>query len=215
MKKIHPTQQRLLSFLKNRDGSVKNLSLRDIGEKIGVGRRAQVVLHHLNQLEKKGIIREDSSQERKYILLDEPILAVTYINLYSCTAECGPNGFLGSDTILERIPLPTRTFGITNPDDFFLIKARGDSMEPMIKEGDLVLAKVQQEIPSNGSIAVVVHNGMPKIKIISEENINGQRAYCLESLNSNKFPREFIDDEAEGLRIVGIVKNIISKPKID
>ncbi len=212
MKNLHQTQKDILALIKQRNGSFEGLSLRDIGEKIGVGRKPQVVSYHMGQLEKMGIVREEDSEKKIYTILDNPVSSVAYINLYSCTAECGPNGFLGSDTVIEKVPLPTRTFGITNPNDYFLIKARGDSMEPMINEGDLVLAKVQEEVPLSGSVAVVVHDGMPKIKKFVVENIKGHEAYCLESLN-RKYQREFVADESEGLRVVGVVKGIISKPK--
>ena len=212
MSNIHPTQKNLLNLIKSREGSLEGLSLRDIGEKIGVGRKPQIVSYHIQQLEKRGILREEDSFKKLYTILDNPISSVSYINLYSCTAECGAQGLLGNDMIIDRIPLPTRTFGISNPNNFFLIKARGDSMEPMIKEGDLILAKKQEEIPSNGAVMVLVHEDMPKIKKISRENINGQLAYCLESLNNINHPRKFITNDSEDLRIVGLVKGIISKP---
>ncbi len=214
MKNLHITQKKILDFLKQRGGSIDGLSLRDIGEAIGIGRRPQAVAHHLHQLEKVGLLRRDD-ETKNYIILDTPVSSVAYIKLYSCTAECGPKGLLGDDNIIDNIPLPTRTFGISDPNDFFLIKARGNSMEPTIKDGDLVLAKIQPSVPS-GCIAVVVHDGMPKIKKLTIENINEQPTYCLESTNNNgKYPREYITNEFEGLRMVGIVKSIISKAKIE
>lgn len=207
MRNPHPTQVKILEYMKANHGLTVGKSLREIGETIGVGRKPQIVSHHIKQLEKRGLLREDG--KGTYVVLDTPVSSVAYINLYSCTAECGPNGFLGDDTIIDRVPLPTKTFGITNPNDFFLIKARGDSMEPMIKEGDLVLAKVQEQMPENGTVSVVVHRDMPKIKLISREDIGGKTMYCLESINSDKHPRVFVEDEDENLRIVGVVKSII------
>jgi SOS-response transcriptional repressor LexA len=156
--------------MKANRGLVAGKSLREIGEEIGVGRKPQIVSHHIKQLEKRGILRENG--DGNYVVLDTPVSSVAYINLYSCTAECGPNGFFGNDTVLERVPLPTKTFGITNPKDFFLIKARGDSMEPMASDGDLILAKVQEEALSSGSIAIVIHENMPDEEIYGRK-ING------------------------------------------
>ena len=211
MKNLHPTQAKILEYMKENRGLIAGKSLRDIGEIIGIGRKPQIVSHHIKQLEKRGLLREDG--EGNYVVLDTPVSSVAYINLYSCTAECGPNGFLGDDAVIDRVPLPTKTFGITDPNDFFLIKARGDSMEPMVNEGDLVLAKVQEEVPPSGSIAIVVHENMPKMKRFVVEKINGQQTYCLESINT-KYQREYITDEDAGLRVVGLVKGIISKPRV-
>jgi phage repressor protein C with HTH and peptisase S24 domain len=83
-------------------------------------------------------------------------------------------------------------------------------MEPMIKEDDLVLAKTHLSDPSDGSIAVIVHDEMPKIKKVSHIK-NG---YVLESLNK-EVKSEYVTDEAEGLRIIGLVKGIIRKAKIN
>lgn len=210
MRNLHATQTKLLQYIKANNGLMEGKSLRDIGEAIGIGRKPQVVSHHIKQLEKLGFLREDGSN---YVVLDTPVSSVAYINLYSCTAECGPNGFFGNDTVVDRIPLPTKTFGITNPKDFFLIKARGDSMEPMVKEGDLVLAKAQEEEPSSGSIAIVVHENMPKMKKFMSEKIHGRLTYWLESINSEKYPREYLDEDSS-FRVVGLVKGIISKPKM-
>lgn len=211
MRNLHPTQAKILEYVKVNRGLMVGKSLREIGETIGVGRKPQIVSHHIKQLEKRGLLREDG--KGNYVVLDTPVSSVAYINLYSCTAECGPNGFLGDDTIIDRVPLPTKTFGITNPDDFFLIRARGDSMKPTVNEGDLVLAKVQEEVPPSGSIAIVVHENMPKMKRFVVEKINGQQTYCLDSINT-KYPREYITDEDSGLRVVGLVKGIISKPRL-
>jgi SOS-response transcriptional repressor LexA len=208
MKNLHPTQKKLLSLIKKKNGDLSSFSLRNIGEIVGVGKNPQTVAYHLGKLEDRGIIREDASVEKKYSLLDSPAPDMAYINLYSCTGECGPEGVLGEDSIIGRIPLPTKTFGITNPEDFFLIKARGNSMEPMIKEDDLVLAKTYQADPPDGSIAVIVHDEMPKIKKVSHI----KKGYFLESLNK-EVKSEYVTDEAEGLRIVGIVKGIIRKAR--
>ena len=206
--KLHDVQARLITFLNKKGGDIDNFSLREIGEQIGVGKKPQIVAHHLHQLEKKGFIRRDQSNLKKYNVLKIPTSDVVYINLYK-SAECGPEGLLGEDTIVDKIPLSSRTFGISNPDDYFLIKARGKSMEPMIRDGDLILAKVQQNV-ENGSVAVVVHDSMPKIKKIIKDN-NGKGFYSLVSLNPD-YSKEDVFETDENLRIVGLVKGIIRLP---
>lgn len=206
---LHDNQKKILDLLKKNGGNFSGMTLRDVGEKTGIGRRAQIVAHHLNQLEKRGYIRRDFSNRSHFEILDNPISQVSYINLYGM-AECGPDGFFGEDKVVDKIPLPTRTLGITSPDDFFLVTARGRSMEPQIKEGDLVLARRQDDVDS-GSIAVVVHNDIPKIKKVVKNEIAGSFVYNLVSSNSD-FKDETIGDESESLRILGVVKSIIRTP---
>lgn len=204
--KLHKHQQAILDLLKERQGDLRGMSLRAIGEAIGVGDdRAQVVSHHIDRLEAKGYIRRTKAGERLFEIPEKPTEEVVFVDLYKATAQCGPDGCFGDDEIIDRIPLSSKTFGITNPDDFFLIKTRGPSMEPMIKAGDLVLARKQQDI-ENGQIAVVVHEGMPKVKKVTKTD----NSYVLSSLNNAFNDQEVVANDDENFRICGRVKGILN-----
>lgn len=208
--RLHPTQEKIVDFINKNGGNIENLTLRDIGESIGVGRQPQVVAHHIQQLEKKGYLRRDPSNKNRITSLKTPINDVAYIDLYGM-AQCGPEGFFAEDCVLDRIPLPTRTFGISDSKKYFLVTARGRSMEPMIRDGDLVLA-IQQDDVDSGSIAVVLHEGIPKIKKLVINDVDGKRFYSLVSLN-DEFPDENIRDESVDFKILGLVKGVIHTPK--
>jgi repressor LexA len=203
--KINEKRDKLFAYLQKKKGNLSMVSLREIGEAIGLGEKEkvnpQLIAHHLSKLEETGYIRRTNPEKRIYEVLKKPVDDIVYIKLYNVTAQCGPDGILGEDNIKEEIPLHSKTFGISNPNDYFLIKARGDSMEPMIHSGDLVLVRTQATI-DNGQIGVIVHNEEPKIKQLSRSK-NG---YILTSLN-RKFSIE--EAEEEDLHIVGLVKSII------
>jgi repressor LexA len=207
--KLHPTQERIIAFINKNGGSIENMPLRDIGESAGVGRQPQVIAHHLQQLEKKGYLRRDPANKNRITVLMAPIADVAYINLYGM-AQCGPEGFFADDCVIDRIPLPTKTFGISDPTKYFLVTARGRSMEPMIKEGDLVLVAQRDDVDS-GSVAVVLHEGVPKIKKVVVNESGGRRLYSLVSFN-DEFPDENIGDESVDFRILGLVKGVIHTP---
>lgn len=201
---LHKFQQSLLDLLHNHEGDLRDMSLREIGSKIGAAGKAQVVAHHLEQLEKKGLIRRiGMPDERLFRVLEEPAKSVVYIGLYRTTAQCGPDGCLGDDMVIDRVPLSSKTFGISNPDEYFLIKAKGASMEPRIFEGDLVLAHKQSDV-DNGEMAVLVHDGMPKIKKV----LKVSNKYILTSLNSDYGPEEIVDRDSD-FRICGRVRGVI------
>lgn len=174
------------------------MSLRDIAEKIGVN-SPNTVLHHIKQLEQKGYLRRNPANTADYIVLKDPIKDITYINLYGM-AECGPNGLLAEDNVIDRVPFSTKTFGVS--DQVFLVKARGRSMEPYILENDLVLS-VKQPAVESGDIGVVVHNNEPKIKKV----IKSDTEWILYSLNP-KYEMETIKKD-DDFAIIGKVKNII------
>ena len=193
--KLHKKQKAILEILKRGE---EDLSLRDIAEEIGVS-SPNTVLYHINQLERKGYLRRNPTNPSDYVILRDPIKDITYINLYGM-AQCGPNGLLAEERVIDRVPFSTKTFGVS--DQIFLVKARGDSMEPLIFEDDLVLALKQSDLET-GEIGIVVHNNEPKIKKI----IKIGKKYVLESLNPKYSPEEIKIEDS--FQIVGKVKNII------
>lgn len=204
---LNPIQDKLWHFLAKRHGDTENLSLRDLGDEIGIGRRAQMVAHHLEQLEKKGLIKADHFRKGKYTVYQEPTPDAVYIPLYECSVQCGPDGLSGDDNVIDRVALSPQTFRITDPKDYFLIRARGRSMEPRIHEGDLVLAKRQSAV-TEGGLMVIVHNEMPKIKQVAFHTVRNKKTPVLVSLN-HEFEKQSISEDDDDLRIVGEVKGVI------
>lgn len=192
---LHSTQKAILEILKR---GVEGLSLRDIAREVGV-RSPATVAHHLRQLEKKGYLRRRPGHPSDYTLLKDPVKDIVYVNLYGL-ASCGPGEFLADENVLDRIPLSTRLFGVS--DRSFLVQARGDSMEPTIADRDLVLVERQPEVETN-AIALVICGEEPRIKKV----IFAGDQVVLASLNPAYSPEVY--PRGEGLTIVGEVKGVI------
>lgn len=91
--------------------------------------------------------------------------------------------------------------------DFFYLKVKGDSMEPRLYEGDLVLVRRQTSI-DNGSYGVVTiddEEGVVKIIQYDKDSIT------LISQNHNYPPRKFTGADVQRIRVIG--KVIESKSK--
>ena len=104
-----------------------------------------------------------------------------------------PQGYEGAD--------------VANAEDYFWLRATGDSMEPDVREGDLVLIHKQPEVES-GELAVVVvdgEEGMLKRVILKPG------AVILQSANPAHPPRVFIGAEAQLVRIAGKAVQSIRK----
>ena len=201
MKKLHPVQKKLLTILKqNWD---EELTIRDLQERIGVS-STSVVTHHIFQLEKKGYLKKNPDNPRDYQILSDPERQIAYLNLYG-PAHCGPNGSILDGNPVDKIPISSRLLSF-HSTDAFLVKAKGDSMSPRIKEGDLVIAKKTKNI-DNGKIAVCVNNGEALIKKIQRENNKGEQKTILVSLNSAYAPFLAADD----FRVEGEVRGVISR----
>ena len=90
----------------------------------------------------------------------------------------------------------------------FMLRAYGDSMEPEIRAGDLVIIHMQEEVESGEIAAVMVdkEEGILK-KVIRQEN-----ALSLVSLNPKYEPRIFVGEDIDRVRILG--KAIEAKHKL-
>lgn len=194
MKKLHPTQEKLLKLLsKNID---EPLTVRQLQDELGVS-STSVVAHHIDQLEKKGYLKRNPGNAQDYQVLTDPERPVAYLNLYGL-AQCGPNGSILDGNPIERIAIATRL--LTFPAvEAFMVRARGDSMEPAINEGDYVIARRTSEERDN-QVVVCVNDGEALIKVLRLDD----RGLILQSLNSNIRPFLAADD----FRIEGEVRGI-------
>lgn len=200
MQKLHPVQQKLLDVLK--DTIDEPLTIRELQELLNMS-SPSVVHHHIMQLEKKGYLRRNLSNPKDYqILSDSPEKKIAYLNLYGL-AKCGPGGTLLDGNPIDRIPVATKMLGFT-ASEAFLVKAKGDSMEPKVHEGDFVIAQRHPQ-PNNGDIVVCSHNATAKIKKIKYSE--DRSSAFLISLNPKYDPEIVMEDS---LIIEGIVRGVFS-----
>jgi repressor LexA len=154
----------------------------------------------LRQLEKNGYLKRNPYNPQDYqVLKDAPEKQITYLNLYGL-AHCGPNGSVLDGNPVERIPISIRLISFPSAEAF-MVKAKGDSMEPKINESDLVIARKTDDADS-GSIVVCVNDGEALIKKIKKEGRN----VILISLNTKYQP--FL--AARNFKIEGEVRGIIT-----
>lgn len=194
---LHKKQVRLIELLKtNQDAP---LTIRELQEELGLS-SPSLVYHHITQLEKKGYLKRNPSNSRDYQILLDPESPVSYINLYGM-AKCGPAGTMLSGDPIDRVPMYSQFIPFP-VEDAFMVKANGDSMEPRIHDGDIVIAQKQQSA-RNGQIVVCSLDGKVMIKRFSKvDNI------ILESLNKKYYP--IVVSGAEIFNIEGIMKGLIS-----
>ena len=98
---------------------------------------------------------------------------------------------------------------MANTGEFFALSIKGDSMEPRITEGDVVIVR-KQEIVENGELAVVLVNGNDATVKKFYKNENG---ITLISTNPNYEPFTYSKKEAESLpvRVIGKVVELRAK----
>ena len=197
MNDLHPKQIKLLQLLKdNIDTPLTMSALSEEAEIYSPG----VLYHHIRQLEKKGYLKRNRDNPKDYNILDSPEKSIVYINKYGL-AQCGPNGSLLSGNVIDRIPIASSLLRF--PASLaFIVEAKGDSMEPKITNGDIIIAK-RQNIAEHGDLIVCIYNE----KVLIKQFLHIAKRFVLNSLNDKYKLIEVLP--GNGLKIEGIVKNII------
>lgn len=195
---LHPTQEKLLNLLKKHVD--EPLTLRDLQDLLGLS-SPSLVQHHVLQLVEKGYLRRNPSNPRDYqVLAESPDKRIAYVNVYGL-AECGPKGSVLDGNPVDMIPLGSKFLGFPSAEAF-AVRARGTSMLPHIKTGDLVIARRTNDY-KNGDVVVCVNNGEALIKKI----VVRDKHVILFSFNQEEF---LPFPAAKDFRVEGIVKGVLS-----
>lgn len=201
MYKLDDVQQKLITFFKKNTHD-EWLTLREIASAVGV-KHPQTVLNKLNQLVSLGYFTKDI---HGYRLIREEIKPeqddIIRIPIYGF-AQCGNQGKdVTNEYTNEFMPVTCALLGTSSVDWCFFVRAKGNSMEPKIQDGDLVLIRQQNHYEPN-EFVFVVHNNLPKLKkIIKKDN-----AIMLESVN--RFFDTVNVDPMDETKVIGVVKKII------
>ena len=199
MKKLHATQKQLLKLLSKLSG--EGYTIRELQDSLGLS-TPSLVFFHLQQLEKKGYIERNPMNPADYRVRQPPEESGLFlVNLYGL-ARCGPSGTILSGDVEERIELPPQFVGVSLQNPFF-VRAHGDSMEPRIQDGDLVLFEKKAEVP-DGSIVACSDGGRAFIKRL----VRTGRKIMLYSLN-NKY--EPFAADPDSFAVEGLARAVIGR----
>jgi repressor LexA len=142
--------------------------VREIGENVGLS-SSSTVHNHLNQLERRGLIKRDPSKSRTVQLVQDQEADQQRRNAVSVPII--GNVAAGAPILAEQ---NIEDYVLLSPDiakeGYFLLRVRGDSMiNAGIFDGDMVLVRPQHEAP-NGSIVVALVDGDATVKRFERSN---------------------------------------------
>jgi repressor LexA len=143
-------------------------SVREIGEAVGLS-SSSTVHNHLNQLERRGLIKRDASKSRTVQLvgemeIDDKRRNAVAVPIVGHVAAGVP--ILAEQNIEDHLMLSPEIA----QEGWFLLKVRGDSMiNAAILDGDLVLVRPKQEA-SNGEIVVALIDDEATVKRFHRAN---------------------------------------------
>lgn len=213
-------QEKLLQLAQEKN--LGQLSLREIGELVG-GASPQTVKHHLNQLEKKGLIQIDKMKGviertqpgwaetvmKKARLMVIPILGAANAGAATLAAEENLEGYLRVSSSIV---------GSERSDGIFALRVSGPSMNKAhldgktIEDGDYVIVDGKNRSPKEGDIILSVIDRMANIKRYHFDRENNQIVLMPES--TQNFPPIHIHPD-DDYSINGTVIQVIKKPKIN
>ncbi len=205
-KELDDVQYKLIHFFKSNNNE-EWLTLREIAYEIWV-KHPQTVLNKLNQLVLKWYFVKENWN---YRLIKERITLwlnnIVQLPIY-WFAQCWNKWKkIINEYSQEKIPITVAFIWTSDIKNCFFVRAKWNSMEPKIKDWDLVLIK-QQESYNINDYVFVIHNELPKLKKI----IKNKWKYFLES--SNRFFEKVEIQKYDDTKIIWVVKKII-KEKFD
>ena len=192
-------QSRILEYIRH-VSRTRNYppSVREIGEAVGLS-SSSTVHNHLNQLERRGMIRRDPSKSRTVQLVkdareDEVAKGAVSLPLVGNVAAGTP--ILAEQNIEDHILISDQLA----QDGWFLLKVRGDSMiNAGILDGDLVLVRPQPSA-DNGQIIVAMVDGEATCKRLDRNN------GTVRLLPENDDYQPIVAPDAQ---VVGLVKGVM------
>lgn len=121
-------------------------------------------------------------------------------------AQCGNQGSnIIHESPSDMVWFNTSVFWIKNDQNYILVKAKWDSMNPEVQDGDLLLIHRQKNYLPQDKV-LLVHQGKLKVKMILR---SGNDIYLISS-NGKHEPVQVLEED--NLDIIGIVTKIISNP---
>lgn len=211
---MHILQEKLLALLQ--ENNISDMTLREIGEKIGE-KYPQKIKHHLDQLEKKGFIKRNP--RKKEISRLEHFKKSTSGSLLSIpivgTANCGPATIFANENIEGFLKISSNI--LNKCKNVFAIRAHGLSMNKAmvdgksIEEGDYLIIDSEYKSPKSGDIILSIIDDMANIKKYVWDEINNQVVLVSESTKS--IPPIYIHED-DSFMINGKVIQVIKRPKL-
>lgn len=216
---MHILQEKLLKLAQERN--LGQLTLREVGSLVGE-RSPQKIKHHLQQLEKRGLIRvnkikgliEKTQQGwvkgllRKARLLVIPILG---------TANAGPARIFTERNIQGYLRVSSTILKQRGAHKLFAVRVDGPSMNRVeidgkrIEDGDYIIVDSKDREPRNGDVVLSVIDGMANVKKYYWDKENKQ--IVLMSDSTHDFPPIYIH-QSDDYMLNGKVIQVIKKPNV-
>lgn len=210
---MHLVQEKILKISKTQD--ILSLGIRPLGRLIGID-SPQVVKHHLNQLQKRGLIKSKTREDIKKLLQHSSTLqpAFTQVSVVG-EANCGPATLIADEHIEKYITVSQSL--LRKKGNIFALIARGNSMDDAsvkgnkIEDGDYVIIDGDQKNPNPGDYVLSIIDNAANIKKYAR-NQDGNIVLLSES--TENYPPIYISEDDQFMingEVIQVIKGVQEK----
>lgn len=146
------------------------------------------------------------ASEIRFVAAGEPGDEMIDVPVLDIRVAAGPGNLVDAEAVAERISIPAvllRRIVEVDPRHLVMVAAQGDSMEPTIKEGELLVVDTSVHEVRDAGIYVVVMEGEARVKRVQRARGG---ALLLLSDNPTYLPIEV--DSRDEARIAGRVRSV-------
>jgi SOS-response transcriptional repressor LexA len=208
---MHEIQRRLLALAEHDD--IAKMSLRKVGERVGVQHAAQV-RHHLNYLVKQGRLVKNAAGS--FAMPDTSLSKSTLLTIpFMGEADCGEATMLATGQVQGYLSISPRMSHYTSTKNLYTLKAKGDSMDrasingKSIEDSDYVLVhKCNASEVSDGDYIVSIFDSLANIKRLHIDRAHN-RVVLLSESHRSRPPIIIAAEDMDYYEIVGKVVDVI------
>jgi len=210
---MNGNQQKILDFITKNDTS--KLSYREIARRLKLS-SPQIVIHHLNQLKKKGLIYVDESKNLKITNFKsstvDNFLRIPIVG----AANCGPATELAQENITGFLKISKTILNKSNGEGLMAVRAIGNSLNKAdifgnkVDEGDYLIVDCNNKDPKDGDYVLSVMDGVANFKKFFKDEKSKEIRLVSES-TSDIPPTVLHEDDLEtsGYLVNGVVIRVV------
>jgi repressor LexA len=210
---MNEKQQKILDFIMEND--ISKFSYREIAKRLKFS-SPQIIVHHLNQLRKKGLIYQDKNKNIKVAKLKSSSVDNFFRIPIVGAANCGPAMELAQESIAGFLTISQRILNKSNGKNLIAVKAVGNSLNKAkifgdnVDDGDYLIVDCSKRQPEDGEYVLSVMDGVANFKKFFKDDESKEIRLVSEStLNIPPIILHEDDLETSGYLVNGVVIKVV------
>lgn len=211
---MNENQQKILNFAK--ENNISSLSYREIAKRLKLS-SPQIVIHHLEQLKKKGLIYFDKDKKQR-IAKPKSFSVDNFFNIPIVgSANCGSACELAQEQITGFLKISKKALNTSNGEGLIALKAVGQSLNKAnifgdsVNEGDYLIVDCKKQPKNHDYILSVIDGAANFKKFFKDDKKEEIRLVSESTLDIPPIILHKDDLESSGYLVNGVVIKVVKK----